>query len=194
MQCLGPGSNAGLFITFGTMQAIEQQRQAQRTILQNKVDARNKVNALALQYREDLVEILKPYLGKKIRKVSGYGGWVKALEPALDDLAARYREQGCRTYCTFCITSFWAELSVSYETGPHSCDYVKQQISIGKCQTEDSHARGKADGVLTELDDFQPGDFYQTDWTADVVVHLQNQVRQAREELRELEAKLRRFD
>ena len=41
-------------------------------ILQNKVDARNKVNALALQYREDLVEILTPYLGKKIRKVSHY--------------------------------------------------------------------------------------------------------------------------
>ena len=184
----------GFFITFGTMQTIEQQRQTERTILQNKVDARNKVNVLALQYRKDLVEILTPYLGKKIRKVSGYGGWVKALEKAMDGLAARYREQGCRTYCTFSITSFWAELQVSYETGERSCSYVKQQITIGKCKTEDSWAKGKADGVLTELDDFQPGDFYQTDWTADVVVHLQNQVRQAREELRELEAKLRRFD
>ena len=176
------------------MQTIEQQRQAQRTILQNKVDARNKVNALAMQYREDLVAILAPYMGKKIRKVSGYGGWVKALEPALDDLAARYREQGCRTYCSFSVNSFWAELSVSYETGEHSCSYVKQQISIGRCQTENSYGKGKADGVLTELTELQPCDFYQTDWTADVVVHLQNQVRQAREELRELEAKLRRFE
>ena len=176
------------------MQTIEQRKQAERTVLQNKVDARNKVNALALQYREDLVEILTPYLGKKIRKVSGYGGWVKALEPALDDLSRRYREQDCRTYVTFSINSFWAELSVSYSTGEYSCGYVKQQINIGNCQTEDSYGSGKADGVLTELSDFNPGDFYQTDWTADVVVHLQNQVRQAREELRELEAKLRRFD
>ena len=184
----------GFFITFGTMQTMQEQRQAERTTLQNKVDARNKVNALALQYRQDLVEILTPYLGKKIRKVSGYGGWVKALEKAMDDLGDRYREQGCRTYCTFCITSFWAELSVSYSTGEYSCDYVKQQISIGKCQTEDSYARGKADGVLTELTELQPCDFFQTDWTVEDVVHLQNQVRQAREELRELEAKLRRFD
>ena len=39
------------------------------------VATRNGLNSKAMEAQQRLVALLTPYLGRKIRKISGYGGW-----------------------------------------------------------------------------------------------------------------------
>jgi hypothetical protein len=60
------------------------------------VEARNRLNANAMAAEAELIEILTPWLGRKIRKMSGYGGWVAKLEPVIRE----FTDRGDRTWLT----------------------------------------------------------------------------------------------
>ena len=40
------------------------------------IEARNQLNTAAMAAEAELIAILTPWIGRKIRKTSGYGGWV----------------------------------------------------------------------------------------------------------------------
>ena len=164
-----------------------------QTALERRVAARNKLNRLAAQYRLELAAVLAPYLGKKIRKVSGYGGWVKALEKPIEELRASYMAENCRVCFEFSGTRFWAEFSLSYQGDPGHCLYLKQTLFLGRCVTEDGFGRGKADGILTELEHPEES-LPRTDWTVDEVQNLMNQQKHYKELLREVESGLSAFN
>ena len=111
-----------------------------REAVEVQVEARNRLNTLALQYQQELSSILQPYLGKKVRKVSGYGGWVKALEAQVHELDKRYWEQGVRVHCVFSVTRFWAELSYSYKFNGQAVRSLKESVWLGYCCTDASYA------------------------------------------------------
>ena len=164
-----------------------------RETVEVQVEARNRLNTLALQYQQELSSILQPYLGKKARKVSGYGGWVKALEAQVNDLDRRYWEQGIRVHCVFSVTRFWAELSYSYKFNGQAVRSLKESVWLGYCCTDASYANDEQPaGVLTQLAD-KAADL-RTDWTADEVIDLRNQIEYLQHQLRELEARHRNFD
>ena len=165
-----------------------------RETVEVQVEARNRLNALALEYQEGLKAILQPYLGKKVRKVSGYGGWVKALEAQVNDLDRRYWEQGIRVHCVFSVTRFWAELSYSYKlNGSGATPSLTESVWLGYCCTDTDYSSDEQPaGVLTQLADKAKD--LRTDWTADEVIDLRNQIEYLQHQLRELEARHRNFD
>ena len=50
-------------------------KEIERTNKANEVDFRNKVNAKADEVQTKLIDLFRPFVGKKIRTVSGYGDW-----------------------------------------------------------------------------------------------------------------------
>jgi hypothetical protein len=165
-----------------------------RETVEVQVEARNRLNTLALQYQQELSSILQPYLGKKVRKVSGYGGWVKALEAQVHDLDRRYREQGIRVHCVFSVTRFWAELSYSYKLKDSGVTRsLTESVWLGYCCTDATYSNDEQPaGVLTQLADKAKD--LRTDWTADEVIDLRNQIECLQHQLRELDARHRNFD
>ena len=164
-----------------------------RETVELQVEARNRLNTLALQYQQELSSILQPYLGKKVRKVSGNGGWVKALEEQMQELNRGYWQQGIRVHCVFSVTRFWAELSYSYKA-ENGCGVqtFRESIWLGHCCTDATYSNDKQPaGVLTELADKAKD--LRTDWNAEEVIDLRNQIEYQQHQLRELEARYRNF-
>ena len=164
-----------------------------QTFLERRVAARNKLNRLAAQYRLELAAVLAPYIGKKIRKVSGYGGWIKALEKPIEELWAAYAAENCRVCFEFSGTRFWAEFNLSYQGDPGHCLYLKQTMYLGRCVTEESYGLGKPDGILTELEHPEEN-LPRTDWTVEEVRNLENQQKHYKELLREVDSGLWAFN
>ena len=163
-----------------------------QTALERRVAARNKLNRLAAQYRFELAAVLAPYLGKKIRKVSGYGGWVKALEEPIEELRATYAAEDCRVWFEFSGSRFWVEFNLSYQGDPGHCLYLKQTMFLGRCVTE-TWSSEKPDGILTELE-HPEWLLPRTDWTVEEIEHLQNQQKHYKELLREVDRDLTAFN
>ena len=162
-----------------------------RETVEVQVEARNRLNTFALQYQQELSSILQPYLGKKVRKVSGYGGWVKALEAQVQELDKRYWGQGIRVHCVFSVTRFWAELSTVYQLG-HCSASLTESVWLGYCCTDATYSSDEQPaGVLTELADKAKD--LRTDWNAEEVIDLRNQIEYQQHQLRELEARYRNF-
>ena len=164
-----------------------------RETVELQVEARNRLNALALDYQQSLKAILEPYVGKKVRKVSGYGGWVKALEEQVHELDRGYLQQGVRVHCVFSVTRFWAELSYSYKVGNGcSVQTFRESVWLGHCCTDATYSNDKHPaGVLTEL--AENATDLRTDWNAEEVIDLRNQIEYQQHQLRELEARYRNF-
>ena len=45
---------------------------------------RNAVNLKTNQVQKELIEFFRPFIGKKVRTISGYGGWSKLVKKELD--------------------------------------------------------------------------------------------------------------
>lgn len=147
------------------------------------VDTRNAVNARAMVIQCDLAQLLAPYLGRKARKVSGYGGWVAALAKELEQYQSEQQAEGFR--CWLRVYHSWITLEV--DTTCRTADggavqYVKANLSVGKVDES---------GVLLELFDLQQlrTDYSQAEIEAKRAnaYELERQARELRSELRDFE-------
>jgi hypothetical protein len=152
-----------------------------------EVTTRNAVNLKAMDAQQRVVEILTPYLGKKARKVSGYGGWVAKLEPELERFTNELRAEGFRAWVSCQYKWLTLEIDSTYNVkelvgGGHAVEYVKQSVSIGKIDD--------TDGELIELFDLAN---LRTDYTVDWVEATRAEARRLESEASELRSSLRDF-
>ena len=117
-------------------------------INQSTIDARNAVNRQADMIEGHLIRILSPYQGKKIWKMSGYGGLVAKLEKELDAYRVMHNvEHPWRLIVRSDVSWLTAELSLwTQEAG-----YTKETLYLGK--RDDS-------GILTELGECKKRQIY----------------------------------
>jgi len=147
------------------------------------ITTRNSVNLKAMEIQRRLGEILVPCVGKKVRKVSGHGGWIAALDKQLDRFYAELRAEGFR--CWVSCRSDWASLEV--QATFNSADLVggghaKASVSLAKIT-------GEA-GVLVEI--FPPVSL-RTDYTLEWVESTRKQAAQLEDQVRGLRSQLREF-
>jgi len=152
------------------------------------VTTRNAVNLKTMEIQRRLGEILAPYVGKKVRKVSGHGGWIVALDKELDNFYSDLAAEGFR--CWISCRFDWASLEVqatfnSTELvgGGHAVEYVKASISLAKITREN--------GALVEI--FKPA-ILRTDYTLEWVEATRKQAAQLEDQARELRSQLREFN
>jgi hypothetical protein len=142
------------------------------------VEARNQLNGRAMAAQAELLAILTPWLGRKIRKTSGYGGWVAKLEPVIRE----FSDRSDRTWLT-CQHGWLAlECQSMLQLQPHGVSYSKAQLSIGKVDET---------GVLLEL--FQPTEL-RTDYTTTEVEFARARAFELEQQARDLRHKIREFE
>jgi hypothetical protein len=142
------------------------------------VEARNQLNANAMAAEAELIEILTPWLGRKIRKTSGHGGWVAKLEPVIREFADR----GDRTWLTCQHSWLTLECQSMLQLQPHGVSYSKAQLSIGKIDET---------GVLLEL--FQPTEL-RTNYTATEIDFARARAFELEQQARDLRHSIREFE
>ena len=145
------------------------------------VDARNQLNAAAMAAEAELIAILTPWIGRKIRKTSGYGGWVAKLEPTIREFESNLTSRTNNAWIA-CQHS-WLHLEVKnmlqMERG---VSYAKADLSIGR--VDDS-------GVLTEL--YQPTEL-RTDYTTTEVEFARARAYELEQQARDLRHSIREFE
>ena len=141
-------------------------------INQTRIDNRNAANAHAMVLQDNIREILTPYLGRKAWKVSGYGGFVAALERSYRELQDQEFAEGHR---------FHISKSVSWLFTSFRLEDERVEISIGKISD---------DGELVELFDTEAR---RTDYTLEEVSDKLEQARDLEEQARQLRASVREF-
>lgn len=105
------------------------------TITAARIDARNRINAEANRLADTIARLLMPWVGRKVYKTTGGGGWVASLKTTMYGLQ---RPAGFRLSYEVGVYALWAHLDLfSLNTG-----YVKRSFWIGDI--------GEG-GVLTEL-------------------------------------------
>ena len=114
---------------------------------QYDIHARNQLNAMADILERDLINAMAQFNGKKVWKISGYGGFTAAAAKALDsiiDANGLGRDSEWTVLFTSHVSSINCELRLCYSTTHGHCDYAKESFRIG---------RRSDDGILTEPED-----------------------------------------
>ena len=146
------------------------------------VDARNQLNTRAMAAEAELLAILTPWIGRKIRKTSGHGGWVAKLEPILHTFMTSSGHPSDRVWLT-CQHSWLAlDCQSMLQLQPHGVSYSKAQLSIGKIDDT---------GILLEL--FQPTEL-RTDYTAQEIDDARSEAYRLESQARDLRHKIREFE
>ena len=148
------------------------------------VEARNGLNRAAMAAETELLEILVPYIGRKVRKTSGYGGWVAKLEPEIKAFIDRQVAECIRQAWISCQAS-WIDLeckTIIQLPERSGCTYLKAQLSIGKVDES---------GVLLEL--FQPTTL-RTDYTVSEIEFARARAYELESQARDLRHQVREFD
>jgi hypothetical protein len=94
------------------------------TITPARITARNRVNAEANRLADQIQLLLMPWVGRKVYKTTGGGGWVASLKTTMYGLQ---RPAGFRLSYEVGVYALWAHLDLfSLNTG-----YVKRSFWIG---------------------------------------------------------------
>lgn len=175
----------------------ERALEIQKSNKAKEVFYRNAVNLKTNQVQKELIEFFRPFVGKKVRTISGYGGWSKKgcvvegpLNLYLDDL----RDEGYRVICHSSAGSLSFEIDTTYRYDTidyrgredHSTSYVKAEFYVGSWD----ESTGKLNKVY-EDEKIQPR---KTDWTVEELAATRKKIKEMRDELRDLESSVREFD
>ena len=146
-----------------------------------KIEARNQLNAAAMAAEAELIAILTPWIGRKIRKTSGYGGWVAKLEPTIREFESNLTSRTHHAWiaCQHNWLHFEVKNMLHMERG---VSYAKADLSIGK--VDDT-------GVLLEL---YPPTELRTDYTAKEVDFAQARAYELEQQARDLRHSIREFE
>ena len=170
--------------------AIEESNKAK------EVYFRNAVNLKTNQVQKELIEFFRPFIGKKVRTISGYGGWSKKgcvvegpLNLYLDDL----RDEGYRVLCRPSAGSLYFEIDTTYQYDTidykgredHSTDYVKASFYVGSWD--------ESTGNLYKVYEDEKIQLRKTDWTVEELAATRKKIKEMKEELMSLESSVREF-
>ena len=158
--------------------------------LSETVDARNSLNRAAMATEAELLRILTPWLGRKVRKTSGHGGWVAKLQPEIAAALAQLATGTDRRAGAGSVTA-WIDCPVRWivlhikgcrELSTGGVQYLQQDLAIGATD---------ADGVLVQLFDLTT---LRTDYTAAEINAARQQIAELKAQARDLQHQIREFD
>lgn len=150
--------------------------------LARHVSTRNQVNVMANELRLHFVKILKPYIGKKIVKVTPYRYWVVKVDLEMQKLQNWMNEQGFVLTFTICHSCIFANLKKTYKISEHSVAYVKQEFTVALI----------SDVMLEDCEKFIEGKF-RIDYTVEEVTETRKKIRSLESQLSELKSTIREF-
>lgn len=173
-------------------QELKKREQSNR---KSEVEYRNKLNKKANQVETDLRDFFKPFIGKKIRTISGYGGWSKLVSSSLNSYIQDLREDGFTLRCRYSAGSLMFDLSMYYQafrTDLFSGLDHTSAITIGV----DNIYIGSWDestGNLYRVAEDIDIDERRTDWTVEELAATRKKLIETRDELRRLESSISEF-
>ena len=155
---------------------------------------RNAVNLKTNQVQKELIEFFRPFIGKKIRTISGYGDWSKLVKSSLSLYIDDLWDEGYRVICHSSSGSLFFEIDTTYRYDTidyrgcedHSTAYVKAEFYVGSWD----ESTGNLNKVY-EDEKIQPR---KTNWTVEELAATRKKIKEMREELRDLESSVREFD
>ena len=109
---------------------------------QAAIDARNELNRTADRVERDLQALMASQLGKKVWKISGWGGLTSAVAKKLATIEAELPPR-YRLIIRSEVSGIWADLDVHYDRSMGGVNYIKESFRIG---------RRDDDGVMAEAD------------------------------------------
>jgi hypothetical protein len=158
--------------------------------LNARVRAYNKVNARAITLHRELVEIFRPFVGKKILTNAGF---VAKLRPLIERIREREQEPGrgrfqFYTHSTTYSLTFVLKAWESYQGEEHGGSYAEAVINVGELGRLGATNGGHCDvprDALASLIELPPN--LRTDYNAEEVRALRKAAQAAEEKAREAE-------
>lgn len=147
--------------------------------LQAKIAARNNLNAFIKHKVPEILEALKPLVGKKV--VLGDGSLSKAAEKILNPIfeSVRPKFQIFKSYSEY---SLYLTFKTSEPTGEFGCVYQESTVNFGTLES----------GVLTKLNEFSP-EYYKSDYSYESVTAIQKEIEDLNNKRRQLESSIFHF-
>lgn len=168
-------------------------KEIERTNKANEVDFRNKVNAKADEVQTKLIDLFRPFVGKKIRTVSGYGDWSAPVKKVLDPYLKSVRDSGYRVIWRYSCGSLFFEIDRTYKhkeinykgwESDHAV-YVKEEFYVGRWEEEN--------GNLREVSQNDVDYKRRKNWTVEELQETRNKIRTLENELSNLKGSIRSF-
>tara|TARA_B100001094_G_scaffold227319_1_gene221837 strand:+ start:776 stop:1345 length:570 start_codon:yes stop_codon:yes gene_type:complete len=172
----------------------ERALEIQKSNKAKEVYFRNAVNLKTNQVQKELIEFFRPFIGKKIRTISGYGAWSKLVKKELelyfDDL---WNSKRYRVICHSSSSSLWFEIDTTYQYDTidykgredHSTSHVKAEFYVGSWD--------ESTGNLYKVYEDEKIQSRKTNWTVEELAATRKKIKDMREELRDLESSVREF-
>ena len=98
---------------------------------QSAIDARNELNRTADRVEPDLQALMASHLGKKVWKISGWGGLTSAVAKKLATIEAELPPR-YRLIIRSEVTSIWAKLDLCYDRPEGGVNYINEEFRIGR--------------------------------------------------------------
>lgn len=152
-----------------------------------RVEAQNNLNRAAMLAAANVRDILAPYVGRKVRKISGHGGWVAALDRQLQTFYSTAPEiYGTGTRVWVSCRYRWVSVEIQRQhrdvDGGHLC-YLKQDLPVAVINEET--------GELERVND--PVELI-TSYTAEWLEHTRREARELENRARDLRHAMREFE
>ena len=109
---------------------------------QAAIDARNELNRTADRVERDLQALMAAHKGKKVWKISGWGGLTSAVAKKLATIEAELPPR-YRLIIRSEVSGIYAQLDLNYDRPEGGVNYIREDFRIG---------RRDDDGVMTEAD------------------------------------------
>lgn len=153
--------------------------------LAQQVEARNRLNAKANELAPLLQEVLKPYIGSKVIKVTPYRDWTKKVAEALDkvtsDLPSFYSDlHGYRLTYYIHDYNVYVELDTTYRNVGEAVGYLKVEFRL--CSLDGDH-----------LSAVEPITERRTDYTVEELTEKRTKLFELEQQVSELKSELREF-
>lgn len=173
----------------------ERALEIQKSNKAKEVYFRNAVNLKTNQVQKELIEFFRPFIGKKIRTISGYGAWSKLVKKELDlYFSDLWNSQRYRVICHSSAGSLYFEIDTTYQYDTidykgrenHSTNYVKAEFYVGSWD--------ESTGNLYKVYEDEKIEPRKTDWTVEELSATRKKIKEMREELLDLEGSVLEFD
>ena len=150
--------------------------------LHSRIENRNNCNYFSNCISRDLIELFTPFLNKKVRKISGHGGWLKSIEKLIEPWQKK-QIVGFGDIDRIMIYASYTSLVCKVQTWDQvSKKYASNEIYFGRIND--------STGVLTQLSEPTK---YRIDLTADELIDAQNQHNFHQSKMTEAAAIIRNF-
>tara|TARA_B100000965_G_scaffold222070_1_gene185811 strand:+ start:516 stop:1097 length:582 start_codon:yes stop_codon:yes gene_type:complete len=161
----------------------------------SEVEYRNVLNKKANQVEIELRDFFKPFIGKKIRTISGYGSWSKLVSSSLNSYIQDLRDEGFTLRCRYSAGSLMFDLSMYYQA-------FRTDLFSGLDHT--SALTIYIDNIYIGSWDESTGNLYRvaedididerrTDWTVEELAAIRKKLVETKDELRRLESSISEF-